>query len=194
MKSLKITKIKKRNEMVLPNLYEFFKHPENINKMLPIIMGESKISIRVLEWFVTNYSKTRKVYYKIDKEIFSVWLNYREQLDGYRKKMFDPFCRNKRIPFYYNESQYIITTVAQLNFFKWAISNKVLDYVDEHFKDIYRDMQQKKEMIDADVLTSNDSVTLMSKTQSESSDITNLKNKSKIIYSSEKIEISFEII
>ena len=191
MDLLGASKIKKRNEVILPNLYEFFKVPENINKMLPIIMGESKISIRVLEWFVTNYSKTKKVYYKIDKEIFNVWLNYKDQLDGYRKKMFDPFCRNKRIPFYYNDTQYIITTVAQLNFFKWAITNKVLDYVDEHFKDIYRDMQQKKEMIDSDVLTSNDSTTLMTKTQSESSDYS---SKSKIICSQEKIEISFDVI
>lgn len=183
------SKIKKRNEMILPNLYEFFKVTENINRMLPIIMGESKISIRVLEWFVTNYSKTKKVYYKIDKNIFNVWNNYKDQLDGYRKKLFDPFCRNKRIPFYYNETQYIITTVAQLNFFKWAITNKVLDYVDEHFKDIYRDMQQKKEMIDSEILTSNDSVTLMTKTQSENS-----PNASKIIYSSEKIEISFDVM
>ena len=175
--------------MILPNLYEFFKIPENINKMLPIIMGESKISIRVLDWFVTNYSKTKKVYYKIDKDIFNVWINYKDQLDGYRKKMFDPFCRSKRIPFYYNETQYIITTVAQLNFFKWAIINKVLDYVDDNFKDIYKDMQQKKELIDSDVLTTNDTETLMSKTQSESS-----SSRSKIIYSTEKIEISFDIV
>ena len=70
-----------------------------------------------------------------------------------------------------------------------AIINKVLDYVDDNFKDIYKDMQQKKELIDSDILTTNDTETLMSKTQSESS-----SSRSKIIYSTEKIEISFDIV
>lgn len=176
--------IQDKKSMVLPNLYEFYKIPEHIGQMLPIVMGESKISIRVLDHFVTNYSKSKKIYYKLDKKIFDVHKSYKEQLDGYRKKLFDPFCRDKRIPFYYNETQYLITTVAQLNFFKWAITYKVLDYVDANFADIYKDMQQKKELIDSEALTSNDTPTLLSKTQSDSS--------SKIIYSSEKIEISFD--
>jgi hypothetical protein len=179
--------IKDKKSMVLPNLYEFYKITENINQMLPIVMGESKISIRVLDHFVTNYSKSKKVYYKLDKKIFDVHKSYKEQLDGYRKKLFDPFCRDKRIPFYYNENQYLITTVAQLNFFKWAITYKVLEYVNINFTDIYKDMQQKKELIESEVLTTNDSSTLLVKTQSESSSST-----SKIIYSSEKIEISFD--
>ncbi len=178
--------IKARKDVALPNLYDFFKESEHINKMLPIIMGESKISIRVLDYFVTNYSKTEKIYYKIGKEIFNVHMNYKNQLDGYKKKLFDPFCRNKRIPFYYNDTQYVITTVAQLNFFRWAITNKVLDYVDENFTEIYKDMQRKKEMIDSDAETSNDITTsaMLAKTQTDSDQ--------KIIYSSEKIEISFD--
>ena len=180
----KMKKIQKRNDMILPNLYKFFSLPENINKMLPIIMGDSKISIRVLEWFVTNYSKTKKVYYKIDNEIFNVRINYEDQLDGYKKKMFDPFCRNKRIPFYYNKTDYVITTVAQLNFFKWAIINKVIDYVDVHFKEIYKDMQNKK-LIDSEVLSTNDSAILI-----ECSPQSNNLIKKK---SNEKIEISFDV-
>jgi hypothetical protein len=178
--------IKDKKSMVLPNLYEFYKIAENIKQMLPIVMGESKISIRVLDHFVTNYSKTKKIYYKIDKKIFDVHKSYKEQLDGYRKKLFDPFCRDKRIPFYYNETQYLITTVAQLNFFKWAITYKILEYVDINFTYIYKDMQQKKELIDLEPLTTNN-ISILTKTNSESS-----SSSSKIIYSSEKIEISFD--
>jgi len=47
-------------------------------------------------------------------------------------------------------------------------------------------MQRKKEMIESDVLTSNDIATMMAKTQSDSSPT------KKIIYSNEKIEISFD--
>jgi hypothetical protein len=110
-------------------------------------------------------------------------MDYKSQLKGYKKKLFDPFCRKKRIPFYYNETEYVITTIGQLNFFKWAISKKVLDYVINNFEVIYKDMQKKKELIETESGT-NDSVLLDVKTSEE--------NISKIIYSSSKIEISFD--
>jgi hypothetical protein len=184
--------IKNKKDMVLPNLYVFFKQPDNISKMLPIIMGESKISIRILDWFVTNYSKTKKIYYKINKDTFNVHINYSNQLDAYTKKLFDPFCRSKRIPFYYTETDYIITTVAQLNFFKWAISNKIIEYVENHFKEIYKDMQKKKEMIESEVLTTNDTNILLTKTDTPTSSIIKL-DRPKIVYSNEKIEINFDV-
>jgi hypothetical protein len=177
--------IKDKKDMLLPNLYDFFKQNDNMNQMLPIIMGESKISIRVLDWFVTNYSKTNKLYYKIDNKTFNVHMDYKSQLKGYKKKLFDPFCRKKRIPFYYNDEQYVITTIGQLNFFRWAISKKVLDYVNQHFDIIYKDMQKKKELIDSDSI-SNNSI-FMDKTID---DITS--TLSKISHSSEKIEINFD--
>ena len=177
--------IKDKKDMVLPNLYEFFKETDHIKQMLPIIMGESKISIRVLDWFVTNYSKNKKLYYKIDNKTFNVHMDYKSQLKGYKKKLFDPFCRKKRIPFYYNETEYVITTIGQLNFFKWAISKKILDYVTHNFEVIYKDMQKKKELIETETGT-NDSVLLDVKTSEENISV------SKIIYSSSKIEISFD--
>ena len=172
--------------MVLPNLYEFFKENENIEQMLPIIMGESKISIRVLDWFVTNYSKNKKLYYKLDNKTYNVHMDYKSQLKGYKKKLFDPFCRKKRIPFYYNETEYVITTIGQLNFFKWAISKKILDYVINNFEIIYKDMQKKKELIESDNITINESILLNIKTSEENTSL------SKTIYSSSKIEISFD--
>ena len=34
----------------------------------------------------------------------------------------------------------MITTVGQLNFFKWAIENKIIDYIKEHLESIDTDM------------------------------------------------------
>ena len=53
-------------------------------------------------------------------------------------KQFDPFCRRDRIQFNYGKDKYIITTVGQLNFFRWAIENKVLDYIKQQC-DPYKD-------------------------------------------------------
>lgn len=68
------------------------------------------------------------------ENIIIVHDNYKSQLKQYNKKNFDPFCRSKRIKLYYdnekgNKRYYFDTTVAQLNFFKWAISNYILDYI-----------------------------------------------------------------
>ena len=117
--------IKAKNDVILPSLYDFFKKKEHIDCILPIISGTSTLSIRVLDWFVTNYAKTFNIILETN---FNVYLDYKSQLRGYKKKMFDPFCRKRRIPFYYMDGKCIITTIGQLNFFKWAIQNKIIDY------------------------------------------------------------------
>ena len=146
-----------RSELLMSSLEVFFRKTENINKILPIINGTSKISLRVIDWFVTNYSKKNNTSYfinsltgKILKNIdnynpdyckqFLVYIDYKLQLKGYQKKQFDPFCRRSRINFYYENNKFFVTTVGQLNFFRWVITNRILDYITENLKDIETDM------------------------------------------------------
>ena len=113
-----------------------------------IVSSNSKISLRIIDWFVTNYSKKNNTNYSIDmklnnkiiKKQFIVYINYKLQLKGYSKKQFDPFCRRNRINFYFDETDYITTTVGQLNFFRWALQNNVVDYIVNHYKEIEVDM------------------------------------------------------
>ena len=60
-------------------------------------------------------------------------------MKSYQKKKFDPFCRKERIKFNCNNLD-IETTIGQLNFFKWAIDNLILEYIINHYKDIEDDM------------------------------------------------------
>ena len=69
-------------------------------------------------------------------------LNYKNQLRAYSKKQFDPFCRRERIHFYYNTENYLVTTVGQLNFFKWIIENKIITYMQENIDKIETDMTE----------------------------------------------------
>lgn len=134
------------NELVLRSFYEFFVFEGNIAKVLPIVTGKSRISIRVLDWFVTNYAKRYNVMYPIvdprygTTTYFNVYVQYKSQLRGFKKKNFDPFCRKQRIVFYYEHNKGLQTTVGQLNFFKWAIRNQVLEYVDAHLDEITASM------------------------------------------------------
>lgn len=134
--------ITNKEDLLMSQLTHFFKEISNLEIMLPIIDGNSEISLRVLDWFITNYSKTNQIQYKLqDNNDFRVHNNYKSQLKAYSKKQFDPFCRRERILFYYGISnEYIITTVGQLNFFRWAILNQIIPYINTNLKEIESDM------------------------------------------------------
>lgn len=140
-----------QNELLMKNLMDFYNNKDNLCKMLSIINGESKISLRIVDWFVTNYAKMHYTVYELQfnkcistKEVetirFKVYTDYKLKLKSYSKKKFDPFCRWDRISIPYNEEKYMETTIGQLNFFKWAIENKIIDYIENHYNTILNDM------------------------------------------------------
>jgi hypothetical protein len=114
--------------------------------MLSIITGESKISLRIVDWFATNYAKKNYTTYVIEgsnERRFKVYVDYKLKLKAYSKKRFDPFCRWDRISVPYKNGTFIETTIGQLNFFKWALENKVIDYLEEHYETIENDMNSR---------------------------------------------------
>lgn len=133
-----------KKDRLMTKLTEFFTlDKKNIDKMLPIVREEHKISLRILDWFVTNYSKKYNINYtKTDGNQFNVYLKYKDQLKAYSKRQFDPFRRRERITFYYETKKCIATTVGQLNFFKWAIENEILNYVLKNYSKIEDDMMK----------------------------------------------------
>ena len=133
-----------QNSLLLRNLTNFYDKDNNMDKMLSIINGESTISLRIVDWFATNYSKQYYITYDInDKNRFKVYVDYKLKLRAYSKKRFDPFCRWDRISIPYKDGQYIQTTIGQLNFFKWAIENNVIEYIRENYGDIEKDMNNR---------------------------------------------------
>ncbi len=123
-----------KSELLLSSLVKFFDIPENREKLHSILGRDARPptpSLRKLEWFVTNYSKNRHVSYTAPNgKIFTVHVAYKSSLDGYSKKLFDPFCRTARIEF-----QGLTTTVAQLNFIRWCITNGIIEYIQEALTD-----------------------------------------------------------
>jgi hypothetical protein len=134
-----------KKDLLMQSLIQFFINRENLDKIIPIITGKSKISLRILDWFVTNYSKKNNINYEIlfknnQKKNFIVYLDYKSQLKAYSKRNFDPFCRRERISFIDHDNNELITTVGQLNFFRWSIENNILLYVNDNYDIIEKDM------------------------------------------------------
>ena len=133
-----------QNSILLQNLLQFYEKDNNLDKMLSIINGESKISLRIVDWFATNYAKLYYTVYILDDNTrFKVYDDYKLKLRAYSKKRFDPFCRWDRITIPYKNEQHIQTTIGQLNFFKWALENKVINYIYENYNLIEQDMNNR---------------------------------------------------
>lgn len=120
-----------KSDILLSSINNFYTEEENRSKLLRILDKTSGISLRNLEWFITNYSKKNNISYTTkDGKYFTVHCAYKSSLDGYSKKLFDPFCRSEKFAYTVpGTSHEIHTTLAQLNFIKWCIKNNIIDYI-----------------------------------------------------------------
>jgi len=180
---------------------KFFRSCEEkeIERMILIINGKSEISLRTLDWFVTRYSKKHKINIHIHEiqddsleNTCNVHISYKAQLKSFTKKYFDPFRRNhceqdkkqqKKFHYKYepkDKTKQLLTTIGQLNFFKWSIQNKIIDYVEEHHEDIVdamnvsnkEDKRKKKQKQDKKKITiSSHTTNTSTKTKDKDSEI-----------------------
>lgn len=137
-----------QNSLLLNNLMGYYKENNNLDKILKIINGESQVSLRLIDWFATNYSKKYFTVYMLknsqgEEYRFKVYIDYKLKLKAYSKKRFDPFCRWDRINIPYTNDTYVQTTIGQLNFFRWVLENKILDYIVKHYDEINKDMNKR---------------------------------------------------
>lgn len=164
-----LAKRSKKTEKIMKGVDIFFSNQENMGKLLPFLQQENKnnrpnLSMRLIEWFVNVYCKENIVDWQIGNDFFNVYLDYQEMMKDYRKQKFDFFARKWRkekrkdttvnppreyevqiyhgIKFYYTEKDYVVTTVAQLNFFQWFIEKGVLDYMIDHRQMLTEEMNQ----------------------------------------------------
>ena len=198
----RVKDIQGKQELLLVSLNKFYQDPKNRIGLINILEGKDKISLRIIDWFVTNYSKKCDIQYIIKTKITSpkrttmkknmnyktskkdlsryissnkvlnVYISYKSQLRAYSKKQFDPFCRRNRIDFYFNDTEFITTTVGQLNFFRWALQNNVIEYIMENYDVIEDDMNEntrkhrleKKKLVNEEVNNAiKDNITLNKK-------------------------------
>jgi hypothetical protein len=144
-------------DLLLSSLYTFYNHhPKYIETLKTIIDGKHELSLRMIDWLVTRYAKCNNIIYwinEIDDNVYynlpdnyniekyrkiTLYLDYRAQLKSFKKFNFDAFRRHERILF----NDEIETTIGQLNFFKWAFNNKIINYAIDNQKKIYENMSK----------------------------------------------------
>ena len=138
-----------QNDLLMSRLKAFYSENNysNMKYILPYINGDSSISLRLIDWFVTNFAKKNYTVYNVERNDsvvrFKVFIDYKLRLRAYGKKKFDPFCRWERITMPYENDTKIETTIGQLNFFKWALENNILTFIEENRREIEEDMNTR---------------------------------------------------
>lgn len=138
------TDVDTKLSLLMKSLTEFYKNNDYIEQMKNIINQNSVISLRILDWFITNYSKKKRIFIENTRNTsncMDVYQNYKLQLKSFSKKTFDPFCRKNKILFFYDDNNYIETSCGQLCFFRWCFENNILEYVKTHLNIIEQDMK-----------------------------------------------------
>jgi len=135
-------RIQCKQDHVVTWLQEFYTVPGHLEKLLPIVTGTSPISLRLVDYFVTNYAKKMNTSFTSGGRHFLVYFHYKRELNAYSKRLFDPFCRRERIMFQARGVEPFVTTVGQLNFFRWFLEKNILEYVLEHRDTIETDMNK----------------------------------------------------
>jgi len=133
-------KIHCKQELIINSLQKFYADRTDTDDVMKLLQGTSVISLRLIDWFVTNYARQHTISYILNSQEFLVYMKYKSQLKAYSKKLFDPFCRRERIMFQIPGQEQILTTVGKLNFFRWAIEKGVINYIQMNLVKIEKEM------------------------------------------------------
>ena len=128
------------HDAILNTLNEYYTRNRYFDFLSILNRKNSDISLRLADWFVSNFSKKFNTRVRAkDGSVLNVYIAYKNALKSYSKRQFDPFNRRTRIEFDKFGIK-IITTIGQLNFFKFAIETGIVEYIREHREVIETDM------------------------------------------------------
>jgi len=120
---------------IMPHLTDSFLR----DTVVPIIEQKSTLSLRALDWTVTNFSKKFRIIIRHNNDIIDIHEAYKAALSHYRRRNFDPFRRRTRLYFSVDDKQYE-TTCGQLCFLVWAMRMGVCNFATTHADAIEKDM------------------------------------------------------
>lgn len=126
-------------ELVILALQKFYNSRSDVDRIIPYLLGTAPISLRLIDFFVTNYCRKNFISYSLNGQEFLVYVSYKSQLKAYSKQFFDPNCRRERIVFQIQGHEPFRTTVGQLNFFRWAFENNILEFIQTNYDAIQND-------------------------------------------------------
>jgi len=155
----------------LHNICSWFTDERIEQMILPFIDSTNTVSLRALDWLVTNYAKKNNIVIAARDGFGGPPLNihesYLNMLRVWRRSYFDPFRRGEKVYFMWARSANIEahsakngahsakdkvegietkkeTTIGQLNFLHWAYTNGIIEYTKLDIDNIVQDMKRSQ--------------------------------------------------
>lgn len=143
LQSTSLSSVESRDDVLLRSLRKYYANPRALRVLTDVLRNKTKVSLRTLDWLVTNYSKKKNIVFtSAENKIVNIFLEYKGCLKAFSKKSFDPFQRRDRIEVIDADGKPMQSTIGQLNFFRFAISNCIIDYALKNASSIEADMIQ----------------------------------------------------
>lgn len=140
---MNFTQISNSLLLELTNYYTF----DKFEIILPILLGEDILTMSLINFTVINYAQEFDPYIEIKKqgkiEFVYISRSYAAQLDKYKKQFFDAFCRKPKIAFEYKPGKTIVTSIAQLNYYRWVLNIGLLDFIQNNYDHIKQEYDHK---------------------------------------------------
>lgn len=130
------------------SVQRYFENESNWDAVYPYLCEEPIVSRRLVEHFLTDYSRTHVCVYPLHPGggLFNVYHEWHAALSGCHKRHLDPFNRanpeapnNGFITVGYGEKK-LSVSVASLLCYQWLHKHRVLEYIQANLDDIKDDM------------------------------------------------------
>ena len=160
-----------QNGVLLQNLVQYYKNPDHLKAFISVIKSQSRCSLRIIDWMVVNYAKAHFTVYDVNGTRSKIYQLYKQNLRSYGKRNFDCFKRWDRLRISYNPDTFeyidlhagvdeevceddseekvdgeplsVTTTLGQMNFFRFIQETKVIEYINENYESIEKDMLER---------------------------------------------------
>jgi len=143
--------LSRSDEVLLDSVLGWYNEDSHrVDNFLAIVKRKNGMSLRVIDWLVTNFSKTNSVILETDGIPRDLNRDYQKNLSAYNKRNMDPFARRNKISIIVYGKETRSSTVGQLNFFRWFLKNDIIGFlqknksiVENHMKDAESRMKGK---------------------------------------------------
>lgn len=115
---------------VLESSLKLFFEVEDNFLALKNILTNKNMQPRLIDYYVTQHAKNSPEFFFKDACLHDVYNSYKLMLKGYHKRNFNLFCKKKLITLT-SAKHTLILPLAKINVYRWLISNKITDLLQE---------------------------------------------------------------
>jgi len=133
----------RKDEVLLSSVLRWFNQEESrVQTFSDIIHHKNGLSLRIIDWLITNFTKSFRGAIESEGLPRNLRKDYHKNLSAHNKKNFDPFARRRRIQIILFGKEKRVSTIGQLNFFRWFLSKDLVGFllenksvIEKHMKD-----------------------------------------------------------